>query len=612
VYYLQAKWANSVADAQAVLRLTQQATGDELLTRFRAEAYRILGQNDRLQGNLPQSIDHLSQALKLYQAQADDRGINLLQVSLGATYYESGDFSAAQACYLQALEYHRGQGDLFLESAVLNDLAVLHQINGEYLQAFATFEQALDISRRGSNNRVETMVLIGLGDLFVDLDSPGTALEAYRQARDRLEYTKDHFLEIYQLLAEASAARLQKDFAGAKALLQAAEQLMGNTPLNYTQGLWLLEYGQLALAEKQPAQAREQFAQAALLFEAGDQRILAGRANLLLAGALFALDRLSEAEICLGNAFRTVHDLKSQHVLVCAGRQVKLLLDSPGLSSGSRLRARRLLERVDHFENDLLSLRRALRFQKMEIQLSPPELYIQAFGSAQVLLDNKPVTNADWLTPSTRDLLYLILSEPRGWSKEVLGEILWPGSSPAQLKNRFKNAIYRLRRALRQDVILFDGERYIFNENLDYGYDVERFEQLLARAKVEKDTQARKQIYQEIFHLYQGDYLPEADGDWVLPKRERLRQSFLMAGLQLAALYMDEFLPEQALGVCKRLICSDACLEKAYYLAMQALAMADDRTGVIRLYEELQANLGTELGIAPSIQTADLFRSLIR
>ena len=187
---------------------------------------------------------------------------------------------------------------------MLNDLAVLHHINGEYPQAFATFEQALDTARRGSNTRVETMVLIGLGDLFLDLDAPETALDAYRQARDRVEHSKDHFLNIYQYTCRSVCNSLaQRTLSALRGLLQAAEQLMGPTPLNYTQGLWLLESGQLALAENHNSRAKEHFAQAALLFEASDQRILAGRANLLLAGALFALHETEDAESFSGKSF---------------------------------------------------------------------------------------------------------------------------------------------------------------------------------------------------------------------------------------------------------------------------------------------------------------------
>lgn len=93
--------------------------------------------------------------------------------------------------------------------------------------------------------------------------------------------------------------------------------------------------------------------------------------------------------------------------------------------------------------------------------------------------------------------------------------------------------------------------------------------------------------------------------------REYLRQAFLNAGLQLAELYLESSQPEQALETCQRLIGIDVCLEKAYCLGMQALAVVNDLPGVIRLYEKLRINLEAELGSAPSAQTNTLFRSLI-
>jgi ATP/maltotriose-dependent transcriptional regulator MalT/DNA-binding SARP family transcriptional activator len=611
VYNQQARWDASHVDAQEVLRLTEDYPGDEELTIYRAEAYRILGQNQRLLGTLQKSIELLNQALTLFQSQRDSSGVNRIQVSLGATYFETGDFAEAQACYQQALDYFHRHGDLYAEAAVLNDLAVLNHIQGEYHTAFAVFEQSLLTARRGGNFGIETMALVGLGDLFLDLDAPDSALEAYKQARQRLEKSTDHFLNIYRHIAEASAERLQNSYLAAHSLLQAASQLMGSTPSSYTHGLWLLESGQLAFTEQKNERAAKLFSQATLLFEAGGHRILAGRANLFLAGVLFAQGDRESAEQRLQSAFQITADLHSRAVLVAAARYVKPMLTALVFHAPLQQQAQRLLEEVQAFEENLLPLKRSLRFQKMEIPLAPPILKIQALGAARVWLGERPLTQTDWQTQTTRDLLFLILSEPRGWSKEMLGEILWPDSSPAQLKNRFKNAIYRLRRALRQDVIRFDGERYTFNKDLDYSYDVERLEQLFAQSKQRENPGERKLLLEELVQLYQGDYLPEIEGVWVMPEREHLRQVFHTAGLQLAELYISDAQYEQASQICQRLILSDPCLEKAYTLGMQALAATADRPGIIRLYEKLQTNLETQVGIAPSSQTSALFRSLI-
>ena len=55
--------------------------------------------------------------------------------------------------------------------------------------------------------------------------------------------------------------------------------------------------------------------------------------------------------------------------------------------------------------------------------------------------------------------------------------MVWPDSSPAELKMRFKNTIYRLRRAAGKEAILFEDENiYRFNRALDYDEDSESFQ----------------------------------------------------------------------------------------------------------------------------------------
>ena len=92
-----------------------------------------------------------------------------------------------------------------------------------------------------------------------------------------------------------------------------------------------------------------------------------------------------------------------------------------------------------------------------------------------------------------------------------------------------------------------------------------------------------------------GTIFRRSMASWVMPEREHLRQAFLDRRFAIGN-HVSGYLPnEQALEICQRLISVDACLEKAYCLAIQALAAVNDRPGVIRLYEKLQTNLEDEL-----------------
>jgi LuxR family transcriptional regulator, maltose regulon positive regulatory protein len=490
-------------------------------------------------------------------------------------------------------------------------MAFLHYLRGEYLQAFEIYEDALAKASQSGNHHVMAFVLTGIGDLYLDLDTLQTSLDFYYQARPIVEQIGDQFLMIYLDLAEAAVARLNGEFSHARILLNAANQIIERSPSDYSRSLYLLEAGRLALAERNFPQASNDLANAAELFEEGGQRVESGRARLLLAAACFEMGDSQKAEFYLDNAFQAVSGSENQHSLVTTARLVKPFLQASAAFPLVGRRSLRLMEQVVRFEATILDLRRRLRRQSTITLPSTPSLSIQALGKVQVLVGRKPVTSADWQTQVTRDLFYLILSKPRGLAKEVVGETLWPDSSPAQLKLRFKNTIYRLRHALQQEAIVFDGETYTFNRNLDYEYDVDRFWEMLEQAGKTQSVEAKIKAFQAAIQLYQGPYLPEMGGDWVNLEREHLRQAFLGAGLDLARLYLEAQQFDKSLEVCYRLIAEDHCLENAYLAAMRASAAAGNIAEAARLYTKLRDTLKSERGDPPSPQVEALYLSLM-
>jgi LuxR family maltose regulon positive regulatory protein len=665
--------ADTLADTAAALALVEtqeQATnrlGGEVVDPEnswpRAEAYRIRGTCQRRLGRLDEAIRNFSISLRLYQEQGDSKSVNLVLINLGGAYLDSAEFGSSLSCYTQALDYYQSQNDDFSLSSVLNDVACLHHLRGEYTLAYTTFEDALDKAIQGANLRVQALVQIGIGDLQLDLQALDSALDSYHQARPITEQFNDHYLMIYLDLAEAAVARLKDNLHGAHLFLNAASQIIQQSPSDYFRSLHQLESGRLALAEHDYTQAANVLAQAAAGFTSGGQRIEAGRACLLLAAACFELGDLPAAEAHLAEMFQLVDLWESQHSLVPTARLVRpflqqiaeLFTNAPEAAQkperilkpfGSEnkpdpmlgRKALRLLDQVDQLESNMASLQRRQRRQSSIVAPSPPQLLIQALGQAKVFLrsnqEAKPevksgeksaafsgskagsisatqLVSADWQTQVTRDLFFLILSDSRGWTKEALGELLWPGSSPAQLKLRFKNTVYRLRRALQQDAILFEGDRYSFNRSLDYEYDVEQFWERLNQANEAATPKKKIKALQAAMQLYQGEYLPEVSGAWVLPEQERLRQAFLSAGLQLATLRLEAGQLDQALEVANRLINTDPYLEDAYLIAMQTQAAAGNRPAARRLYEKLSQTLAQELDATPSSQTEKLYQTLM-
>ena len=603
----QSNHTASLADADEALSLTEHDSG---ANEFRADVLRIQGLNLRLMGDLGKAIPSLREALGLYNNYNDIPSVTRVSLALGATYLDKGEFGSALACYTSACKYFREEKDYFSLANALNDLAFLHHLGGDYRKAAQIYEEAVVQARQSKNIHIEVMILSGLGDLFVDLDSFQAAQEFYRSGRDIAHHLNHHYMVFYLYLAEAALERLKGEMGKALELLEVAESLVGSLESHYTLALYRLEAGRLSLAKKDFQQAVKSLSEAATMFVSGGQGIDASRTYLTLAITNFEAGDNDIAVRNLEEAFRLVSGVESQHILVPAARQARGLLDSVSGISELRVQSRRLLEQVELFERNIPTLRRSLRRKKNVVIPAPPRLRIQALGKTHVYLDKKQISSADWQVQVTRDLFFLFLSDIRGWTKEEVGTVLWPDCTPGQLKIRFKNTIYRLRRAVGQDTIIFDKNLYSFNWKMDYEYDVEEFWEALRRFKESVDLNERKSALSEVIQIYKGDYLQDVDGTWVTEERERLHQAFIEVRLELAKLFLQLNETNQALSICKELISEVPSLEPAHQLAMRVHAAVGDRDAIIEQYGYLKQVLNEELDTSPSSLTQSLFHSL--
>ena len=80
-----------------------------------------------------------------------------------------------------------------------------------------------------------------------------------------------------------------------------------------------------------------------------------------------------------------------------------------------------------------------------------------------------------WGWAKVRDFFFCLLMNARGLSKEEIGERLWPEKSAKTINSRFKEVRKEVRKLISSESVIFDGTRYLFNQTLDYEYDVELF-----------------------------------------------------------------------------------------------------------------------------------------
>lgn len=607
-YRFLGDYEKALRDVDELIRLSEDE--DELRMLY-SEALRIKGLVLYRLGQARRSVEYFEKSLSLYISLNDSASIPRLLMETGMAYRATGDFEAARSAYEKALEIWRREGNLFWQASLLNNMGGLFHGQGEYEKAALTFEEGLLCAQRSRYTRLDGLISIGLGDLYAELEDFEMAQQNYRRAADVLQGMNDRFLHNYLALAQANLALLQRDAASARALIVQAADPIRSSNSNYEQGLLDFICGRLALLEGKPRKAVEELASAEKRF-AEDGREMEAAAVRVWRAAACHQDGNREG------AFHILHELaanrkKSAHTLVAAVHQSRGWLNGLQPTSAGGRAVRDLLSQADRYANRIPAIRRQLRRQARIVLAPTPRLVIRAFGNAAVSVEGRPLSPSDWQTQSVRELFFYFLAESKPLTKEQIGEILWPGFyDSARLKLRFKNEIYRLRRAVGQDAILFKDGLYSFNRSLDYEYDVEAFEAYLARAKEAADPAEQIELYQKAVDLVSGPYLNDIYADWTIHHRERLNQAFLAALVSLGDLYQKHAQPERALAVSRRAVEYDPVFEPAYHIAMQAHSRLNDRAAIRRTYQACVEALKKRLDMPPSEETEELYRRLTK
>ena len=607
VHRLMGNYDASLQDAEEVIQSTQAS--DEMRL-FYAEALRHKGLVLFRLGRARESVPLLERSMDIFQ-QHDETIIPVLLMETGMVYRATGNFLDARRSYDKALHILRQSGNLSWQAGLLNNMGGMYHLQGEYEKAVFAFEEGLLCAQSSNNARFELLILRGLGDLFTEMEDFSMAEQNYQSASEAIYQMEDRFLLYSLSVSRINLALFHQELAEAHSMIEEIAASMETSPSNYESGFLGLLRGRLSILEADPHKAIGEIKKAEEYFLEDGRELEVSVARVWrLAASMQAGDR-AEARLIL----KELHGTRGKvpHAVLVAVHQAHPWLENLQKITEVSSMARDLLAQAGRFAHRIPDIRRQLRRQTRVVQSPTPHLTIQAFGQAGVDIGGKRMSLSDWQTQSVREFFFYLLTNPKPMTKEQIGDSLWPEmTDPAKLKLRFKNEIYRLRKAVGQEAILFKDIYYSFNRAIDYEYDVEAFEAYLARAKTAAQPEQQMEFYQKAVDLVSGPFLNDIYADWTMADRERMGQLHLHALSALGNLYQANARLEDAMRVCQRAIAVSPAFEPAYQTIMQVHHRHGDRASVKAAYRACVAAVKRQFGLPPSQETEDLYQRLIQ
>jgi LuxR family transcriptional regulator, maltose regulon positive regulatory protein len=601
-------YSASLHDAEEAIVITEGRVGFESI---RAEAYRTRGLTLFQQGDLIGSLDSLNNSRYLFESFGQKEDIAGVLMEMGLTQRRLGNYESAEKSYQEALKQWQASGNSMWQANVLNNLGYLQNLRGQYEQAALSFERALQHARLAMYPRSEGFILISLGDLYRDLGAFNEARQAYQMASEIVATLDERPMRLFLALSIASLEMAEGKNEDAMISFEKVKEKVQSSESDYEINLCRMEQSELLLKQGKTQGLEKELNLLIDTFEHQNEFTDVLRLNLLLAILYLIEHHWVKSQVVLEQIYGSRLNESAKNILVQIGKEFKPVFQIATQHLMGSRPLRYILDLVDDFGHRIPDICKNIKRQNTVIQFTSYQISIRAFGKMQVKVGDHIIISSEWKSQTSRDLFFYLLAHPGGVTKEEIGEVFWPESSAEELKIRFKNAIYRLRRGVGNDTVTYTDETYEFNHAIDYDYDAERFTRELALARSSNEVDDQIKHYKAAVTTYQGIYLPKIDQTWVFPKRELYHQQFIDAALKLANLLLQQEHYNSTLTFTKRVLEQDSCNEAAYRINMLTYAGMGDRSSVKRTFETCKEKLSIELGVAPSEATTNLFSTLM-
>ena len=245
-------------------------------------------------------------------------------------------------------------------------------------------------------------------------------------------------------------------------------------------------------------------------------------------------------------------------------------------------------------------------------------LQIYALGDLRIQLGGEPVR--ELRSRKAQAMLVYLARRPESLAREVLADMFWSESSQLQAMSNLRDVLSSLRKYLNPYVTI---TRYSVSLNPEAAVwlDVNELEAALTLMQAEEGdlTAGTAENLEAALALYQSDfldgfYIRGARGfeEWLLVERERIRLGTLDALFSLIVFHANVGNFKKGIHYARRALDLEPLMEAGHQQLIRMLDVSGRSSEALIQYEKCRDILSSDLGVEPSIETQELYSTLIK
>ena len=410
-------------------------------------------------------------------------------------------------------------------------------------------------------------LVTSIADIRRDEGALQEALDTYTSLLDQAWTVSDAYITVYLMDAVSGSYRLMGDIASAESwagrAMAEAEKTGGALEL----GICLVTIGLVKRQKEDLKGAVADLEQAiSYLKEIGAWRELI-LAHFHLAGVYFSLKKKTLALESLERCAELVKNVGYDHFLIVEASRNPLLVQYASANKLADGYYTRMLKSIKTPAASALGVGESTEAPAEKTDKRTIHTY--GFGNLRVETGGREITDLEWRSEKSKEMFFFFVANRRPLRKEEIVAALWPDMPDEKTTSAFHSNMYRLRKALYQDVIAKESGRYILDPQTTFVFDVEEYQKALLQAN-EADTGGPGAIaaMEAALGLYTGPFASDFYSEWAQTLRYQLEEQQMSMLGALAAAYNEAGEYKKSADICQKILEVDEFNEAAWYRLM--------------------------------------------